>query len=97
VATHVFRIAQEAVQNAVRHGKAQEIIVTLSQYDGHVRLVVCDNGQGLREDRSSTGMGLRIMGFRAKMIRAMLEFGEVDGGGCRVVLTLPPDVVAAAA
>jgi nitrate/nitrite-specific signal transduction histidine kinase len=41
-------------------------------------------------------MGLRIMGFRAKMIRAMLEFSDADGGGCQVTLTLPGDFAAAA-
>ncbi len=97
IATHVFRIAQEAVQNAVRHGKAREITLTMSRYDGHVRLTICDNGQGLQQDRSSTGMGLRIMGFRAKMIRASLEITEAEAGGCQVTLTLPPEAVAAAA
>jgi len=92
IATHIFRIVQEAVQNAVRHGKATRVTISLYRDEGLVRLVVCDNGAGMQETVSSKGMGLRIMGFRAKMIRATLDFGEVDGGGCRVTLTLPQEM-----
>jgi signal transduction histidine kinase len=96
VATHIFRIVQEAVQNAVRHGKANCITISLCRDEGLVRLGVLDNGIGMQEARSSEGMGLRIMGFRAKIIRATLDFGEVEGGGCRVTLTLPQEMAAAA-
>jgi PAS domain S-box-containing protein len=96
VATHIFRIVQEAVQNAVRHGKASCITISLCRDEGLVRLGVLDNGIGMQEARSSEGMGLRIMGFRAKIIRATLDFGEVEGGGCRVTLTLPQEMAAAA-
>jgi len=92
----VFRIAQEAVSNAVRHGKAGRITIALERCDGRVRLVICDNGQGAGPDPSSGGMGLRIMGFRAKMIRAALDIGEAAGGGCQVTLTIPEEVAEAA-
>jgi len=52
-ATHVFRIAQEAVPNAVRHGKAGRITSALERCDGRVRLAICDNGQGAGPDPSS--------------------------------------------
>jgi PAS domain S-box-containing protein len=96
MATHVFRIVQEAVQNAVRHGKATRVTISLCRDEGLVRLVVLDNGIGMKEARSSEGMGLRIMGFRAKIIRAALDFGQVEGGGCRVTLTLPQEMAVAA-
>jgi PAS domain S-box-containing protein len=96
IATHIFRIVQEAVQNAVRHGKATAITISLRRDEGLVRLAVCDNGTGLPETNGSEGMGLRIMGFRAKMIRATLDFGEAEGGGCRVILTLPQEMAVAA-
>lgn len=96
IATHIFRIVQEAVQNAVRHGKATHVTISLCRDEGLVRLAVRDNGLGLHEARSSEGMGLRIMGFRAKMIRATLDFGEVAGGGCRVALTLPQEMAVVA-
>jgi PAS domain S-box-containing protein len=96
VATHIFRIIQEAVQNAARHGKATRVTISLCRDEGLVRLAVCDNGTGLSETTGSEGMGLRIMGFRAKMIRATLDFGQVEGGGCRVTLTLPQEMAVAA-
>jgi PAS domain S-box-containing protein len=96
VATHIFRIVQEAVQNAARHGKATRVTISLCRDEELVRLAVCDNGTGLSETTGSEGMGLRIMGFRAKTIRAALDFGQVEGGGCRVTLTLPQEMAVAA-
>ena len=90
-ATHVFRIAQEAVHNAVRHGRARRVDITLTRKEGVVRLVIGDDGCGMPPDPDGSGMGLRIMGFRARIIRATLEIDNTDGGGCRLALTLPAD------
>ena len=88
-ATHVFRIAQEAVTNAVRHGHADRVDIILDRVEDQLRLVVRDYGTGLAADLAPGGMGLRIMGFRAKMIQAGLEIDNAADGGCRVTLTLP--------
>ncbi len=50
VATHLYRIAQEAVHNAIRHGKARRIGISLSEREGIVKLTVEDDGIGLPEN-----------------------------------------------
>jgi signal transduction histidine kinase len=67
-ATHLYRIAQEGVGNAIKHGKATEIVILLEENETQVRLAVLDNGQGVGDAHRRTGMGLRIMADRAKMI-----------------------------
>jgi signal transduction histidine kinase len=70
-ATHLYRIAQEAVGNAIKHGKATHIVIMLEETETGLRLAVLDNGRGLAVSaRSTKGMGLRIMADRAKMIGA---------------------------
>ena len=70
-ATHLYRIAQEAVGNAIKHGHAVHIVISLEETEAGLRLAVLDNGRGLAvSTRSTKGMGLRIMADRAKMIGA---------------------------
>ena len=88
VATHVFHIAQEAVHNAIRHGKADIIDIVLRSAEGATAFTVADNGRGMPEVIETDGMGLRIMGFRAKMIDAMLDIRDNAGGGTVVHLVL---------
>ncbi len=85
-ATHLFYIAQEAVHNAVRHGRPDRIRIKLEREDDLLHLMVYDDGCGLREERVGKGMGLRFMAFRAKMIDASLEIQTPSGGGTRVSL-----------
>lgn len=68
VATHLFRIVQEAVYNAARHATPDEIRIRLSAGAGRLVLTVTDDGIGLPQEGRHTGMGLRIMDFRADMI-----------------------------
>jgi two-component system, LuxR family, sensor kinase FixL len=71
VATHLYRIAQEGVSNAIKHGKAQSIIVSLTEEKGHISLVIKDNGIGFRPGvLESKGIGLHIMKYRAHMMDA---------------------------
>ena len=68
-ATHLYRIAQEAVSNAIKHGHAGRITVALEETEVGIRLSVSDNGHGMAKASPKTGgMGLRIMADRAKMI-----------------------------
>lgn len=68
-AMHLYRIAQEAVGNAIKHGQAKSITVTLEENETGIRLCVSDDGRGLDKGAASAkGMGLRIMADRAKMI-----------------------------
>lgn len=89
-AINLYRIAQEAVSNAVKHGTAPAVRVTLASGREHVRLRIQDNGVGfplvLNEDR---GMGVRIMHYRARVIGGLLEIRRRPEGGTLVTCTLP--------
>lgn len=74
VATHLYRIAQEAVDNAIKHGKAKQISIELSRETSTGILSVTDNGTGFPEMADDNGgLGLRIMRHRAEMIQGSLE------------------------
>ena len=90
VATHLYRIAQEAVSNAVRHSGARNIRITLDRNDGETVLRIEDDGKGLSSDAAQAGgMGLRTMRYRAGLIGGTLEVGPGPSGGTRVVCRLP--------
>jgi len=88
-ATQLYRIAQEAVSNAIKHGKARRIVISLKGVGEQNVLAVKDNGVGLPKVVPKTGMGLRIMQYRAGMIggAAMVE-RDLDGG-TSVVCSVP--------
>jgi PAS domain S-box-containing protein len=82
VATHLFRIAQEAVANAVKHGQARQVLISLSQLDGRTVLMVSDDGVGFPEAmREHKGMGLHIMKHRAEVIGGSLDIRRLQDGG----------------
>ncbi|MGH8265429.1 MAG: PAS domain-containing protein [Steroidobacteraceae bacterium] len=89
-ANHLYRIAQEAVTNAVRHGHATQINVQLVVEERNVRLTITDNGIGLPDGpadeprHSVQGMGLKIMAYRARMIDGEVTIERLREGGTRV-------------
>jgi PAS domain S-box-containing protein len=86
IALHLYRIAQEAITNAVRHSGARQIEVTLEDHNRQIALSVHDDGQGMPDAaRPSGGMGLRTMRYRAGLIGARLEVGPGSNGGTQVV------------
>ena len=92
--THLYRIAQEAITNAVRHGKAGRVNVCLDYADGEIVLTVTDDGVGLPENaRNGDGMGLRIMACRADMIGATFNIERLPTRGTRVTCTLPAAII----
>lgn len=92
VANHVYRIAQEAVHNAVRHGRARSVVVSLHRQGEQARLTVADNGSGFdRQQADGKGMGLQIMRYRAGMIGAALEVQSAPGRGTTVTCIFTPD------
>jgi signal transduction histidine kinase len=92
--THLYRIAQEAISNSVRHGKARHINIGLDSGDNETVLTITDDGTGLRKNGSSNnGMGLRIMAYRASMIGATFEIEPLPKHGTRVTCTLPAAAV----
>lgn len=85
--TQFYRIAQEAITNAVKHSGASRIDVELDckSHAGHVFLSVRDNGIGRQaEPPSHGGLGTRIMAHRARIIGGQLEIADVAGGGTEV-------------
>jgi two-component system, NarL family, sensor histidine kinase NreB len=90
MAGHLYRIAQEAVHNAVKHARAAEIVIALTQNRGTLRLEVSDNGQGLpKTPKPGRGIGLEVMKQRANAIGADLEIGSRHGKGVSVICTWP--------
>lgn len=91
VATHLYRIAQEAINNGLRHGGATKIRVNL-EHDGHdIVLTVHDNGHGInfKQSTENGGFGLPIMGYRANLIGARFSVQPGDHGGTTVCCRLP--------
>lgn len=89
-ATHLYRIAQEAISNAVKHGHARLITVELLHGQDNVILKITDDGVGFTATSSieqDSGMGLRIMQYRAEMIEARLEVSPIPGTGTVVTCT----------
>lgn len=94
-AQHLFRIAQEAVRNAISHGEASEIVVALENDENGLEMRIEDNGIGIRRSTSSEkGMGLVIMRRRAAIIGAQFEVTQRPEGGTRVRCHVPAVVQA---
>jgi PAS domain S-box-containing protein len=89
IANHLFRIAQEAVHNAIRHGKAQHMVIGLRGAEEGV-LTIRDDGSGISLERSRcAGMGLRIMDYRARMIGGSLSIQPAGERGTLVACLFP--------
>ena len=90
VAIHLYRIAQEAVSNAIRHGKATRIGLRLVAKRHSVSLTVTDDGVGLpRKLPRRSGLGLRIMRYRAEVMGGALSMNSNPCSGTRVTCTVP--------
>jgi signal transduction histidine kinase len=89
-ATHLYRIAQEAITNAIKHGKASRISISLSSEPQSLLLRVTDNGTGMTRDaKGQSGLGQRIMMHRAAIVRGALTFETPADGGTSVSCSLP--------
>jgi len=85
IALHLFQIAREAANNAITHGKARRLDLTLTDSDERITLIVRDDGVGLpAEAGRGEGIGLHVMNHRARMIGGVLSVQAVDGGGTAV-------------
>lgn len=85
----VYRVAQESFTNVMRHAEATEMMVSLEQLDGALRLVVRDNGRGIAPGDELNGSGLSGMRDRALHIGGRLSIRPAPGGGTEVVLDVP--------
>lgn len=81
LATHLFRICQEAVRNAVLHGRAHAVEIRLTQDGAMMLLEIEDDGGGLGDKKVGHGIGLQIMRYRARMIDAVLNIRNREPHG----------------
>ena len=89
VAAQLYRIAQEAVHNAVEHGAAREVQINLAFNHEVMVLTIRDNGKGFESNGNGNGMGLRIMRYRAQCIGGSCDVQSTSEGTavrCRVPL-----------
>jgi two-component system, LuxR family, sensor kinase FixL len=89
LALHLYRIAEEAVSNAVKHAGAKSITIELAILAGRPVLEISDDGKGFGEKLETKGMGLRNMQYRTNLIGGKLTVEGRKGGGTRVRCTLP--------
>jgi two-component system NarL family sensor kinase len=85
----IFRIAQEAIQNVLKHAAATVIEMQVKYTNSEMELMVKDNGKGINAESFPDGSGLRNMKERARMIGANLAMQSADTGGTTITLTLP--------
>ena len=89
-ATHLYRITQEAVNNAIRHGKPKQIVISLANFKDRTELTVEDDGAGLPDDwHARRGLGTRIMAHRAAMIGGTFSIEPNPTGGTFVKCSVP--------
>jgi signal transduction histidine kinase len=89
-ATHLYRIAQEAISNAVRHGRAKSILIRLAVEGRDVILTVRDNGSGFKSSAgASGGMGMRSMRYRTNLLNGSIDISAPPEGGALVCCRAP--------
>ena len=90
MASQLYKIAQEAVTNAIKHAKAKSVGIRLANGSGGIVLTVQNDGLPFPSlEGSSTGMGVRIMNYRANLIGATLKINGTGPSGTAVVCSLP--------
>jgi len=90
IATHLYRIAQEAANNAVKHGRADQILIELSQTADKIMLKISDDGVGISQLYGFTGgMGMHIMDYRSRIIGGNLDVKSSDDIGTTIVCIVP--------
>jgi PAS domain S-box-containing protein len=90
IAEHLYRLVQEAISNAVKHGRASRISIEFRAGRGQPTLTVRDNGSGVSPLLEHLqGMGMRIMNYRARRIGATLDISPAPRGGTIVTCRLP--------
>jgi PAS domain S-box-containing protein len=92
MATHLYYIAQEAVNNAIKHGHARQIVIRLAAVEHQGTLTIQDDGCGIGNlVPGNKGVGLHLMNYRARMVGGSLEVQRVGTGGTTVTCLFPVD------
>ncbi len=91
--SHLFRIAQEALQNALKYARASRVWISLGREGGQVVLTVGDDGVGLPDDYAErSGYGMGTMSYRARALRGRLDVEPRAGGGTLITCRVPQGV-----
>jgi signal transduction histidine kinase len=85
----IYRIAQEGIQNILKHAHATEAILQLQQETGTVRFSIFDNGRGLEKPRSPDGQGLGGIAERVRLLGGKFDIQSAPGKGTRLTVTIP--------
>jgi signal transduction histidine kinase len=92
VAMHLYRIAQEAINNATKHGKAQNVLISLVDQGKETTLRIEDDGNGISKTSADTeGMGLGLMRYRARLVGGELHIEDRQDGGTVVSCGIPSE------
>ncbi len=86
---HIYRIVQECIGNAIKHGAARRIIIEFRLRAGVHSFLVSDDGSGFKSSEKHSGMGMNIMNYRARMIGGVIRVEKPARGGCRISCRLP--------
>jgi signal transduction histidine kinase len=88
---HLYRIVQEAVQNAVKHSEASRLLISLHCVDAHLELIIEDNGKGFTwpAKNSEEHFGLKNMKNRAALLHAEFTMGATPNGGTHIKINVP--------
>jgi signal transduction histidine kinase len=90
VATHLYYISREAVNNAIKHGHASHIFIRLAAAQEQAALTIEDNGCGIGKIApGNRGMGMHLMNYRARMVGGSLEVQPASSGGTVVSCVFP--------
>jgi two-component system CheB/CheR fusion protein len=93
VALHLYRIAQEAVTNAVKHSGAKNILISLDRNPTHTCVTVQDDGKGFVVKKRGKGLGLHMMRYRANALGGELKIGRRRTGGMEITCVIPTEKV----
>jgi signal transduction histidine kinase len=91
-ALHLYRIAQEAVTNAVKHSGAKNILISLDRNPTHICVSVQDDGKGFVPRRGGKGLGLHMMRYRANALGGKLKIERRKSGGMDITCVIPSKV-----
>jgi PAS domain S-box-containing protein len=87
---HLYRIAQEAITNALKHAAAKSIELHLTNHGPDIQLAIEDTGRGLPKNASrKNGMGMQVMQHRARLIGAQLSVHSAPGKGVKITCSIP--------
>ncbi|HEX8281234.1 MAG TPA: PAS domain-containing sensor histidine kinase, partial [Chthoniobacterales bacterium] len=89
VALHLYRVAQEAVKNAVKHSAGKNVLITLDQNREHICVTVEDDGKGFSTKRRSKGLGIHLMRYRANVLGGELKITRRKRCGMEITCVIP--------